>query len=141
MAKLNDRSEKGLLTHSNCVVTLIDLQPQMLFGVGNFDRQTVIEKNVVLAKSARVFGVPAGISTGESGGLGRGDFDRQTVGGEDVVRAKSARVFGSPTVISTVESAGFSGNLWPQVAAVFPDTVPIERTTMNAWGDRRVVGG
>jgi hypothetical protein len=33
MAKLNDRSEKGLLTHSNCVVALIDLQPQMLFGV------------------------------------------------------------------------------------------------------------
>ena len=31
-------SEKGLLTPDNCVVTLIDLQPQMLFGVANFDR-------------------------------------------------------------------------------------------------------
>ena len=27
------RTEKGLLTPDNCVVTLIDLQPQMLFGV------------------------------------------------------------------------------------------------------------
>jgi hypothetical protein len=27
------RSEKGLLTPDNCVVTLIDLQQQMLFGV------------------------------------------------------------------------------------------------------------
>jgi hypothetical protein len=30
-------SEKGLLTADNCVVAIIDLQPQMLFGVGNFD--------------------------------------------------------------------------------------------------------
>jgi len=26
------RSEKGLLTPNNCVVAIIDLQPQMLFG-------------------------------------------------------------------------------------------------------------
>ena len=32
-------SEKGLLTPDNCVVALIDHQPQMLFGVSNFDRQ------------------------------------------------------------------------------------------------------
>jgi hypothetical protein len=31
-------SEKGLLTPDNCVVALIDLQPQMLFGVANFDQ-------------------------------------------------------------------------------------------------------
>ena len=35
-------SEKGLLTPDNCVVTLIDHQPQMLFGVANFDRQAII---------------------------------------------------------------------------------------------------
>jgi hypothetical protein len=29
------RSEKGLLTPDNCVVAIIDLQPQMMFGVGN----------------------------------------------------------------------------------------------------------
>jgi hypothetical protein len=37
-------SEKGLLTPDNCVVALIDHQPQMLFGVSNFDRQTIINK-------------------------------------------------------------------------------------------------
>jgi nicotinamidase-related amidase len=63
MAELKKRSEKGLLTPDNCVVTMIDLQPQMLFGVGNFDRQTVVEKNMVLAKAARVFGVPIVTST------------------------------------------------------------------------------
>ena len=52
------RSEKGLLTPDNCVVTMIDLQPQMLFGVANFDRQTVINNNIALAKAVRVFDVP-----------------------------------------------------------------------------------
>lgn len=88
-------SDKGLLTPDNCVVTLIDLQPQMLFGVSNFDRQSVINHNVALSKAARVFGVPV--------------------------------------VLSTVETKAFSGYLWPQVQAVFPDQTPIERSTMNAW--------
>jgi len=44
-------SEKGLLTPDNCVVTIIDLQPQMLFGVGNFDRQAIINNNSVLGKA------------------------------------------------------------------------------------------
>jgi len=31
---LAKRSEKGLLTPNNCVVAIIDPQPEMLFGVG-----------------------------------------------------------------------------------------------------------
>jgi nicotinamidase-related amidase len=95
------RSEKGLLTPDNCVVTLIDLQPQMLFGVSNFDRQSIINNNVAIAKAARVFGVPV--------------------------------------VLSTVESKVFSGNIWPQIQAVFPKQVPIERTTMNSWDNENFV--
>ena len=63
------RSEKGLLTPDNCVVTLIDLQPQMLFGVANFDRQAIINNNVALAKAARVFEVPVVLSTVETKGF------------------------------------------------------------------------
>lgn len=95
-------SEKGLLTPDNCVVALIDLQPQMLLGVANFDRQTVTEMNVLLAKAARVFDVPV--------------------------------------VLTTVETKGFSGNLWPQIEAVFPDRTPIERSSMNSWDDPDFVG-
>lgn len=94
-------SEKGLLTPDNCVVTLIDLQPQMLFGVANFDRQAVINNNVALSKAARVFDVPV--------------------------------------VLSTVETKGFSGNMWPQIQAVFPGQAPIERSTMNSWDDKNFV--
>jgi nicotinamidase-related amidase len=94
-------SEKGLLTPDNCVLTLIDLQPQMLFGVSNFDRQSIINNNIALSKAAQVFGVPV--------------------------------------VLSTVETRSFSGNMWPQVQAVFPGQVPIERTSMNSWDDTNYV--
>ena len=57
------RSEKGLLTPDNCVVTLIDHQPQMMFGVAGFDRQSIINNTVALAKAAKVFKVPTTITT------------------------------------------------------------------------------
>jgi nicotinamidase-related amidase len=94
-------SEKGLLTPDNCVLTMIDLQPQMLFGVANFDRQNVINMNVALGKAARIFDVPV--------------------------------------IISTVETKSFSGNLWPQIQAVFPKLSTIERSTMNSWDDKNFV--
>src|SRR6516164_5794011 len=52
----------SLLTPENCVFTLIDHQPQMLFGVTNMDRQTIINNTVGLAKAAKVFGVPIVLS-------------------------------------------------------------------------------
>ena len=44
------RSEKGLLTPDNCAVAFIDHQPQMLFGTSNFDRQSIINNTVALAR-------------------------------------------------------------------------------------------
>lgn len=69
MSGLKPRSEKGLLTPDNCVVTFIDLQPQMLFGVANFDRQLVVNNNMLLAKASKVFSVPAVLSTVETRGF------------------------------------------------------------------------
>ena len=98
---LAPRSEKGLLTPDNCVVALVDLQPQMLFGTSNFDRQSIINSNAALSKAARVFNVP--------------------------------------TILTTVESQSFSGYMWPQIQAIFPDQAPIERSTMNSWDDENFV--
>ena len=95
------RSEKGLLTPDNCVVALIDHQPQMLFGTSNFDRQGIINNTVALSKAARVFDLPV--------------------------------------VLTTVETKAFSGNLWPQIRAVFPNQEPIERSSMNSWDDANFV--
>lgn len=98
---LAPRTEKGLLTPDNCVVTLIDHQPQMLFGVTSIDRQTLINNVVGFSKAAKLFGVPV--------------------------------------VLSTVETKSFSGYLWPQVQAQFPNQQPIERSSMNAWDDPNFV--
>ena len=43
---------KGLLTPQNCAVIFIDYQPQMIFGVANADRQTMLNNTLVLAKAA-----------------------------------------------------------------------------------------
>lgn len=53
--------------------------------------------------------------------------------------AKSAKLFGVPTILTTVASKTFSGPIFPELQAVFPDQAPIDRTTMNAWEDQRVV--
>jgi nicotinamidase-related amidase len=95
------RSEKGLLTPDNCAVAFIDHQAQMLFGVSNFDRQSIINNTVALAKATRIFDVPV--------------------------------------VLSTVESKSFSGNMWPQLKAVFPRRESIERSSMNSWDDPKFV--
>jgi len=69
MSNRAKRSEKGLLTPDNCVVALIDFQPQMLFGVGNFDRQAVMNNVEALAKGCRVFEVPTVLTTVETKGF------------------------------------------------------------------------
>jgi len=38
----------------NCVIALIDHQPQMMFGVAGVDRQSIINNTVALAKATRV---------------------------------------------------------------------------------------
>jgi nicotinamidase-related amidase len=52
--------------------------------------------------------------------------------------AKTAKIFGVPTLLTTVvEDLG--GKLNQQLQDVFPDQVPIHRTTLNSWEDPRVV--
>jgi nicotinamidase-related amidase len=89
-----------LLTPANSQVIFIDQQPQMAFGVQSVDRQTLKNNVVALAKAAKVFGVPA--------------------------------------AITSVEELGFSGHTYPELLAVFPEHPILERTSMNAWDDRKV---
>ena len=59
-------TDKGLLTPDNCAVILIDHQPQMFFGVANIDRQDLLNNLLVLAKAAKIFGVPVILTAIES---------------------------------------------------------------------------
>jgi len=53
--------------------------------------------------------------------------------------AKAAKTFKVPTILTTVAAKSFSGPVFPELQAVFPEQTPIDRTTMNTWEDQRVV--
>jgi len=71
--------------------------------------------------------------------FGTTNADRGEIINATVALAKSAKVFDVPVVLTTVASKTFSGPLLTPVAEQFPDTQPIDRTTMNCWEDERVV--
>src|SRR5258708_32289193 len=71
--------------------------------------------------------------------FGTGNFDRQGIINNTVAFGKAARVFDVPVVLTTVETKSFSGNMWPQLRAVFPGKEPIERSSMNSWDDKNFV--
>lgn len=90
----------ALLTPDNCALLLIDHQPFQASGVKNIDVALMINNVVLLAKTAKAFGVP--------------------------------------TLLSTVlKDRG--GNLFKQIQDVFPEQVPIDRTTINTWEDPKCV--
>ena len=59
-------SDKGLLTPENCTVIFVDHQPQMFFGVASIDRQVLLNNLLVLAKAAKIFGVPVVLTAVQS---------------------------------------------------------------------------
>src|SRR5260370_2314805 len=71
--------------------------------------------------------------------FGTSNFDRQGIINNTVAIGKAARVFDVPVVLTTVETKSFSGNMWPQLRAVFPGQEPIERSSMNSLDDKNFV--
>lgn len=53
--------------------------------------------------------------------------------------AKSAKLFEVPTILTTAAADSFSGAIFPEIHAVFPDQQ--DRTTMSTWEDDSVVVG
>jgi nicotinamidase-related amidase len=92
-----DKKNPSLLTPTDCVLALIDYQPQMSFGVQSHPRLAAVNNALTLAKTAKLFKVPC---------------------------------------ILTTVAKSFSGEMLPELQAVFPDQKPIDRTTMNSWEDK-----
>lgn len=57
---------KVLLDPDDCVMLIIDEQPQMFFGVESTSRATIMNNVVGLAKAAKIFQVPLVLSTIEA---------------------------------------------------------------------------
>jgi len=123
---LEKRSEKGLLTPDNCVVTMIDLQPQMLFGVSSFDRQAIVNNNVALAKAARVFGVPVVLSSVETKSFSGNTWPQllAALGNPPPIERSSMNSWDDPNFVAAVKQSGrrkivLSG-LWTETCVALP---------------------
>ena len=52
--------------------------------------------------------------------------------------AHAARVFEVSTILTTVAEKSFSGPIFAEIRAAFPDMALIDRTSMNTWEDGRI---
>jgi nicotinamidase-related amidase len=66
-------------------------------------------------------------------------IDRQLLLNNVEALAKTAKVFDVPVVLTTIAARSFSGPLIPQLARLFPDREPLDRSAINTWADQRVV--
>ena len=119
-------SEKGLLTPDNCVVAMIDLQPQMLFGVANFDRQAIVSNNAALAKATQVFGVPTVLSTVESASFSGHTWPQvlAALGHRAPIERTSMNAWDDANFLAAIEKSGrrkivLSG-LWTETCVALP---------------------
>src|ERR1700722_9417461 len=71
--------------------------------------------------------------------FGTSNFDRQGIINNTLAFGKAARVFDVPGILTTVETKSFTGNVGPQLRAVFSGQEPIERSSMNSWDDKNFV--
>jgi nicotinamidase-related amidase len=123
---LAPRSEKGLLTPDNCAVVFIDIQPQMIFGVASHDRQGIINNNLVLAKAARIFGVPLILSTVESKAFSGNILPQlQAIDpGQAPIERSSMNSWDDASFVAAVEKTGrrkiVVAGLWTETCVALP---------------------
>lgn len=123
---LAKRSEKGLLTPDNCVLAMIDLQPQMLFGVSSHDRQTIINNNVMLAKAAQVFGIPVVLSTVESKSFSGNTWPQllAALPGVEPIERTSMNSWDDANFVAAIEKTGRKKivltGLWTETCVALP---------------------
>jgi nicotinamidase-related amidase len=119
-------SEKGLLTPDNCVVALIDHQPQMLFGTSNFDRQTIINNTVALSKATRVFDVPVVLTTVETNGFSGHLWPqiRAVFPGQAPIERSSMNSWDDKNFVAAIEKSGRKkivlAGLWTETCVALP---------------------
>src|SRR5438445_8371518 len=118
-------SEKGLLTPDNCVVAFIDHQPQMLFGVSNFDRQTIINNTVALAKAATVFNLPVVLSSVESKSFSGSVWPQiRAVLKQEPIERTSMNAWDDQNFVSAIQKSGQKKmlvcGLWTETCVALP---------------------
>src|SRR5271156_4709455 len=54
--------------------------------------------------------------------------------------ANAAKIFNVSTILTTVAEKAFSGPTFDEIKTAFPKATSIDRSTMNCWEDKAVIG-
>ena len=119
-------TDKGLLTPGNCAVIFIDLQPRMFFGAAEADWEDLLESALVLAKAAKMFGVPVILTAVESGEF-NGKLAPQLLAlfpDQPPIQRSSMNAWDDPGFVAAVRNTGrrnfLMAGLWSEACLAFP---------------------
>jgi nicotinamidase-related amidase len=125
-------TDKGLLTPDNCAVIFIDHQPQMFFGGANADWEDLLKSVLVLAKAAKMFGVPVILTAVESGEF-KGGIAPQLLAmfpGQPIIQRSSMNAWDDPGFVAAVRNTGrrnfLMAGLWSEACLAFPSLQMLE---------------
>src|SRR5467141_1032542 len=115
-----------LYTPQDSVVVFIDHQPQMLFGVANINRASLINNVTLIAKAAKEFGVPAVLTAVETEGFSGYVWPQllDVFPGQEVVERTSMNSWDDPGFRKAIEATGRKNiimtGLWTEVCITWP---------------------
>src|SRR5207245_5743056 len=113
-----------LYTPQDSAIVFIDHQPQMIFGVANADRATLINNVTLLAKVAKEFGVPAVLTAVETESFSGYVWPQllAVFPGQPVVERSSMNSWDDPVFRAAIAATGQKNmlmtRLWTEVCVV-----------------------
>ena len=115
-----------LYTPADSAIVFIDQQPQMLFGVANADRATLINNTTLLAKVAKEYNVPAVLTAVETESFSGYIWPQllDVFPGQPVVERSSMNSWDSQEFRKAIEATGRKNiimtGLWTEVCITWP---------------------
>src|SRR3984957_4187724 len=115
-----------LYTPADSAIVFIDHQPQMLFGVANADRATLINNVTLLAKVAKEFKVPAVLTAVETESFSGYVWPQllDVFSGQTVIERSSMNSWDDAGFRKAIEATGRKNilvtGLWTEVCVTWP---------------------
>jgi len=125
-ANIPANTDGGLITADNCAVVFIDHQPQMTFGVANIDRHLLMNNVVLLAKCAKLYGVPTVLTAVETESFSGYIWPQllDVFPGQEVVERTSMNSWDDGGFRKAIEATGkkniVMAGLWTEVCVTWP---------------------
>lgn len=122
----------SLLDPKNCVLVMIDFQPQMTFATKSIDGQTLINNAEGLAKAAKIFNVPTILTTVAEKSFAGPFFPqiKKVFPGQELIDRTTMNCWEDRRVVDAIKKTGrkkivFAG-LWTEVCIVLPTIQALE---------------